>query len=70
MPKHIPFTHACEVCGQPNAAWGRKVRLRRGEPGEWFCYSHYPHKEKFTIVVRPRGEPILPQRKPVQQSLF
>jgi recombinational DNA repair protein (RecF pathway) len=69
MAKFIPFTHDCAVCGQPNAAWGLKVRMRYAEFGEWYCHEHYPHKEKFPIVVRPRGAPILPQRKPVQQSM-
>ena len=69
MSKRGPFTHACVTCGQPNAAWGLKVRMRYAEFGDWYCAEHYPHKEKFPIVRRKRGAPILPERKPVQQSL-
>ena len=69
MSRRGPFTHDCCVCGQPNAAWGLKVRMRYAEFGQWYCYAHYPHKEKFPIVPRERGTPILPQRRPVQQSL-
>ena len=68
MSKFTPFTHTCSVCGQPNAAWGKKVRMRYAEFGEWFCYEHYPDKEKFPIIARERGAPILPQPRPTQQA--
>lgn len=38
--------HTCTVCGTERAYFGEGVTLRKNEPGEWFCYSHWPLRKK------------------------
>lgn len=41
-PKHEPFVHPCDECGDPNAPFGEGVSLLKGITGVWLCSRHAP----------------------------
>lgn len=43
QPSEPVGPHICEACGTA-ARWGYGVRLLKGQPGRWYCYSHRPQE--------------------------
>lgn len=41
------FLHPCHVCGNPNAPFGERVSLLKGQPGTWTCFEHWPGRARI-----------------------